>query len=308
MGDVLLTTPAVRCLKTANPECEIHFLTKKSYAPLLENNPNVDRIICFEGDLSATIGQLWPMNYSGIVDLHGSLRSLAVKLALWQVPSSTLNKRNFEKWMLVNLKWSQKPIDHIVTRYINTASRFGAKDDSQGLDLFLSETDKIVMPTPFNGIFLALVIGAQHQTKKLPLHKLAELVRLSSLPVAIIGGPEDSAEGQKLALEIGPKVLDLCGKLSIRQSAYVLSQAKYVVAHDTGMMHVAAALRKKIWSVWGSTVPAFGMSPYGAEQSVWVEISGLQCRPCSKLGHLKCPKGHFACMERQNLEFVGQLH
>lgn len=308
MGDVLLTTPALRCLKAANPGCEIHFLTKKTYAPLIENNPNVDRVIFFEGSLGQTIDLLRQQHYTGIVDLHGSLRSLIIKLALWKVPCATIDKRNLDKWLLVRLKWARQPIKHIVTRYIDVAARFGAVDDGLGMDLHLTENDKVTLPHPCDGPFLALVIGAQHRTKKLPIEKLAEIVRHSPLPVAIIGGPEDAPVGQKLAADLSPKVWDTCGKLSLRQSAFVIGRAKYVVAHDTGMMHVAAALQKQIWSVWGSTVPAFGMEPYGAARSEIVEVNGLPCRPCSKLGHPACPKGHFACMKQIHLGFVEQLH
>jgi ADP-heptose:LPS heptosyltransferase len=64
-------------------------------------------------------------------------------------------------------------------------------------------------------------------------------------------------------------------------------------------MHIAAALKKPVVSVWGNTVPAFGMTPYmpGRESnSVILEVNDLRCRPCSKIGFDKCPKGHFQCM------------
>ncbi|MCK4361595.1 MAG: glycosyl transferase, partial [Bacteroidales bacterium] len=71
---------------------------------------------------------------------------------------------------------------------------------------------------------------------------------------------------------------------------------------DTGLMHIAAAFKKQIISIWGNTVPAFGMYPYLPEteknKSVIVEIKNLRCRPCSKLGYKKCPKGHFDCMQK----------
>ena len=64
-------------------------------------------------------------------------------------------------------------------------------------------------------------------------------------------------------------------------------------------MHIAAAFKKKIISVWGNTVPEFGMYPYygnAQAQNSQFEINGLRCRPCSKIGYAKCPKGHFKCM------------
>ncbi|HUM45662.1 MAG TPA: glycosyltransferase family 9 protein, partial [Chitinophagales bacterium] len=91
-----------------------------------------------------------------------------------------------------------------------------------------------------------------------------------------------------------------CGKFSLNQSASLLKSARLVITHDTGLMHIAAALRKKIISVWGNTVPEFGMYPYygtAVHQEGIVQIQGLPCRPCSKIGFEKCPKGHFRCMQ-----------
>jgi ADP-heptose:LPS heptosyltransferase len=65
-------------------------------------------------------------------------------------------------------------------------------------------------------------------------------------------------------------------------------------------MHIAAAFGKPIFSVWGNTVPAFGMYPYKTEFQA-LEVLGLPCRPCSKIGYAKCPQGHFKCMREQNL-------
>ncbi|RTQ44044.1 glycosyl transferase, partial [Hymenobacter gummosus] len=63
----------------------------------------------------------------------------------------------------------------------------------------------------------------------------------------------------------------------------------------TGQMHIAAAFRKEIISVWGNTVPEFGMYPFRTEFRA-LEVEGLGCRPCSKIGYEKCPQGHFRCM------------
>ncbi|MFW5773697.1 MAG: glycosyltransferase family 9 protein, partial [Tangfeifania sp.] len=70
-----------------------------------------------------------------------------------------------------------------------------------------------------------------------------------------------------------------------------------VLSNDTGLMHIAAAFKKKVLSFWGNTVPEFGMVPYQADPaSEIMEVKNLKCRPCSKLGYHKCPKKHFRCM------------
>jgi ADP-heptose:LPS heptosyltransferase len=70
-------------------------------------------------------------------------------------------------------------------------------------------------------------------------------------------------------------------------------------------MHIASAFQKNIVSVWGSTVPAFGMYPYLVENNFKIiEVNNLSCRPCSKIGYEKCPKGHFKCMYNINSDKV----
>jgi ADP-heptose:LPS heptosyltransferase len=79
-----------------------------------------------------------------------------------------------------------------------------------------------------------------------------------------------------------------------------------VVTHDTGLMHIAAAFKRPIISLWGNTVPSFGMYPYyGDRQSgVILQTNKLWCRPCSKIGYDKCPLGHFKCMQEIDVDTV----
>ena len=115
-----------------------------------------------------------------------------------------------------------------------------------------------------------------------------------------------------LASTIGRPVFNACGKYSLNQSASLVSQAKLVVTNDTGLMHIAAAFKKPVYSIWGNTIPAFGMSPYygnnvAAGISRKFETLNLDCRPCSKLGYPSCPKGHFKCMNLINELEIAEL-
>jgi heptosyltransferase-2 len=124
----------------------------------------------------------------------------------------------------------------------------------------------------------------------------------------LLGGKEDERAGEEIRMTDPIKVYNGCGKFSIQQSASVIRLSKAVITHDTGMMHIAAALGKRIVSVWGNTVPAFGMAPYYGLQreslSQIAEVKNLWCRPCSKLGFAKCPLGHFRCMNRQDANAI----
>jgi ADP-heptose:LPS heptosyltransferase len=144
---------------------------------------------------------------------------------------------------------------------------------------------------------VAFVIGGTYTTKRLPAEKAAEICRRLPVPVVLLGGSEEEASGRMIVESAGSHVINLCGLTSINQSAAILEKSNLVLTNDTGLMHIAAALRKKIGSFWGNTVPGFGMSPYLPHpSSLEFQVEELKCRPCSKLGFSRCPRGHFRCM------------
>lgn len=314
IGDIVLTTPVVRALAQQVPGAEVHFATKPGYRSLLESNPYITKVHCLTGSLGELVEALKAERFDYIVDLHNNLRTRLIKLRLG-LKSNSFDKLNWQKWLLVNFKIDKLPRVHIVQRYLAAAAPLGAKDDGQGLDYFIpagQEVDLATLPTDFANGYVAVAIGAQHATKRLPLEKLVELChKLAPRPIMLLGGPEDAAVAEALiaAVEsagslshsVTPSLIaNGCGRYSLHQSASLLRQADFVVSHDTGLMHIAAAFGKEIFSVWGNTVPEFGMYPYRTEFKV-LEVLGLSCRPCSKIGFAKCPQGHFKCMREQTL-------
>ncbi|MEM6299438.1 MAG: glycosyltransferase family 9 protein, partial [Bacteroidota bacterium] len=277
IGDIVLTTPVIRCVRSTYPDAEVHYLTKKGYASILESNPYLTKVHCFEGDLNATLKTLRAEKFDFVLDLHNSLRSRILRLRL-RVKGKAFPKLNWQKWLLVNFKINRLPNIHIVDRYFEAAAPLGVKSDNLGLDFFIAEKDEFErswLPESFQDGFIVYAIGGQHNTKKLPYLRMIELCDRIGKPTILIGGKEDAAIGQKIedffshkadpeyaqGLEdLGKRtqVLSLCGKLSIAQSASVIRQSRAVFTHDTGMMHIAAAFRKQIYSIWGNTVPAFG--------------------------------------------------
>jgi heptosyltransferase-2 len=69
-----------------------------------------------------------------------------------------------------------------------------------------------------------------------------------------------------------------------------------VVSNDTGLMHIAAAMKRNLVAIFGSTVKELGFFPIGTE-SIVLERNDLSCRPCSHIGRTSCPKKHFRCMK-----------
>lgn len=301
IGDIVLTTPVIRCLHRQFPDAELHVLTKASYASLYAVNPNVSKVYEVSGELKEVLPRLRAEHYDHVVDLHKNWRSFRVRLALRR-PSSSFPKLDFQKFLYTKLKMGKMPSLHIVDRYFKAVEHLGVKNDGEGLDFFFHENDLLHyedLPEGFREGFVAIVIGGQHATKILPADKVVEVCESLNYPVLLVGGPEDASRGDEIVGRVGKNVANTCGRLTLGQSASLLNLAGAVVTNDTGMMHIAAALRKPIVSVWGNTVPEFGMYPYlpeGMAPAVIVENKTLRCRPCDKLGYARCPKGHFNCM------------
>jgi len=289
-------------LRKKFPLASIHYLTKSNFKTIPGSNPNVDKVLILADDLKDTIAEVKAENYDHIIDLHHNLRTLRIRRSLPKTPFHSFNKLNIEKWVLTNFKINLMPHKHIVDRYLATVEKLGVVNDGLGLDYFIPETDQVKnsdIPFSHSHGYIAIAIGAAHATKRLPLKKIMDIVAQIQYPVILLGGKEDIINGELIAAVDEVKIYNACGKFSLNESAAIVKNAKLVIAHDTGLMHIAAAFKKTILSVWGNTVPSFGMTPYQTSFQTF-QVNKLWCRPCSKTGYSKCPLGHFKCMNQQD--------
>ncbi|HVZ26675.1 MAG TPA: glycosyltransferase family 9 protein [Sediminibacterium sp.] len=312
IGDIVLTSPVLRCLKQQVPDAEIHYLTKMQFAALVEHSPYIDKVQVLGYSWELMIHQLKAEHYDAVIDLHHNLRTWRIKSALGVQQTHSFPKLNLQKWLLTAFKINRLPELHIVDRYLAAVAGFGVKNDGKGLEYFLPEQNSLLetdIPLPHRFGYIGIVIGAALATKQLPMHKLQELCAGIQHPLILLGGPEDREAGDRIAAVNPVKIYNACGKFSLHESARLVQRARIIITHDTGLMHIAAAFHKPVISIWGNTVPAFGMTPYYGNEKVWqqmLEVPGLSCRPCSKIGYRSCPKKHFRCMEQQDLTQVFQ--
>ena len=311
IGDIVLTSPVLRCLKEQVPGAEVHVATKAAFADLVRFDPHVDHVHELGEDLGYLIRRLGSVGFDQVIDLHNNLRTARIKRALG-IRAHAFRKLNVEKWLLVNLRFDRMPGVHIVDRYLEAVAHLGVKNDGKGLELHIPpdrEVDPSTLPAAHRSGYTAVAIGAAHATKRLPDHKLIDLVQAIAGPVVLIGGPDDQAVAARIADAVGGRVYDATGRYDLLGSASLIRQARSVVAHDSGAMHIACAFGRPVVSVWGNTVPAFGMGPYQPqhpERTHISEVEGLSCRPCSKIGFDRCPKGHFHCMEKQDVAAIAR--
>jgi ADP-heptose:LPS heptosyltransferase len=328
IGDIVFTTPAIRCAKQQIPGVEIHFLTKAAMKAVTIGNPYIDHFHYFDKDLQATINQLKACKFDYIIDLHKNYRTYQIQKALG-VPSLSYEKLSLQKFLLTKLHLNFMPMRHIADRCLDALSSLGVVNDGKGLDYFIpKETtiNAVALPASFESGYIALVIGASYSTKKLPVSALQQLCHKIPYPIVLIGGKEDEAEGAAVEAINPIKVWNACGKFNLQESALLVKQSRTVISHDTGFLYIACAFHKKTVAIWGATSPALQVEPYYPtvqqvnqttlntntaptilnynEMYFNAIVPNLTCQPCSNYGTNHCPQGHFACMQQQDLQSI----
>ena len=200
IGDIVLTTPVIRCLKNQISDVEIHVLTKKKFSGLYKTNPYINKVYEYDDSLKKNIEELKLENYDYIVDLQKNKRSLRVTRAL-HCQHSSFPKLNFKKFLLTTFKINLMPDIHIVDRYFKAVEKLGVKNDYQGLDFFISEKNNYPLselPEDFQNGYHAFVIGGTYKTKILPAVKVSEVIKKLNEPVILLGGPDDVERAEEI--------------------------------------------------------------------------------------------------------------
>jgi ADP-heptose:LPS heptosyltransferase len=318
---VVLCTPVIRWLHHQFPKAELHFVTKAAMAPVLQHHAHLSQLhILVDHQEKALLDELKTLKFDAIVDLHSNWRTLRWKFQLAPpgsgIPFLRFSKNNAQKWWMVQTKKKPTRYLHTVQKYAVMLQEWGITDDGLGLDWSFDpglpawESGESFLKrelgwNPSQGV-CALALGSQHATKCLPKEKLIELCRLLHGPLLLLGGPQDKSLAEEIIASLDRKdIAHGCGRWNLQESAKALSECASLITPDTGLMHIGAALGIKLFVIWGNTLPEFGMAPWlprlgkhPLPEQFEVDVS---CRPCSKLGYERCPRGHFNCMTRQNI-------
>ena len=299
----MLTTPVIRGVKQQfSGGAKVHFLTKAVYASLLEHNPHIDRLHTMQERVTEVMPTLREIGFEYVIDLHNNLRSRLVRNGLKAI-YFTFPKLNVQKWVLVNFKIDRMPDVHIVDRYRKAVSFFDIQPDDQGLEVVIAPEDEVdlaTLPESHRNGYVGLRHWRQSRYQNFTSGKNGGCVQGHSLSRVVCWVDRAIAKKEmKLFARRATMCTTLRGNFLLCNRLSLVKQAFRVLAHDTGLMHIAAAFGQHIVSLWGNTVPQLGMTPYlpaGKGKSIIIQVEGLGCRPCSKLGFEKCPKKHFNCM------------
>jgi ADP-heptose:LPS heptosyltransferase len=297
MGDIIYTTPVVRCLKKQLSGAEVHFLTKSAFKYIYDNNPYVDKLLLLKPTLGETIADIKAEKYDYIIDLHNNLRTAVIKLRTG-IKSSTYKKQTIRKWLSLKLNLKLIPPTHLVDRYMQAVKFLGVVNDGGPINYYIKADYRLanLLPASHQNGYVAFVIGATHFTKRMPNAKIISICSQLNMPVVLLGGADVKANGDEIASVLGEKIYNACGITTLDESVFLVSKAVSIIGFDTGLTHIAEAFNIPIVSVWGGTVPELlGVQPYMVKDVLVAGID-LPCRPCSKFGLEKCPLGHFKCM------------
>ena len=181
----------------------------------------------------------------------------------------------------------------------------GFELDSEGLDIFIPDTVKPDIPDADK--YIGLCPGSIHYTKMWPFSyyiELAEVLKLHGYKVLVFGGKKEMHLCQTIANAV-PGAVNLCNENDLYKTIVNMKKCRAIVTNDSGLMHVASALKLPVLAIFGSSVKEFGFAPFRTKYAI-VENETLKCRPCSHIGKSECPKKHFECMIHQSPTMVYQ--
>ncbi|HPO55174.1 MAG: glycosyltransferase family 9 protein [Ignavibacteriaceae bacterium] len=286
LGDVLLTTPLIRSLKSKYPDINVDFVVKRQYSMVLKGNPYLRRIFFPDEEIDVT-------QYDVIVDLQNNLRSCKIRRK-FEKRVVKFKKYSLDKYLLVNFKVNRlRELPAIPVRYAETVEK-GLLDES-GLDLLIPDSVKSRLTGDKQTI--GICPGSRHFTKRYPAEKFIEVgnkLASEGFRVVVIGGEDE----KNICAEISDSIngaINLSTENDLYQIAADMKRCDGIICNDSGLMHVACAVKVPVVVIFGSSVREFGFTPYGNKHKV-VERENLSCRPCSHIGKEKCPEKHFRCM------------
>lgn len=303
LGDVILATPVVSELKRLFPETKIDFLVKKGNESLLQNNPNISEVFVFDkskgkfAGMFQLIKQFRKKKYDLVINLH-RFGSSGMMTAL----SGGKKKYGFKKNPF-SFTYSKSFVhtigngQHEVERNLSIIKEFGAVSLKRP-ELFPTEQNFKKIADLVLENYFCMAPASVWFTKQLPKEKWIELVKKKSAEgiIYLLGGKEDFALCQEISDKSGlENALNLAGKLSLLESAALMSKAKRNYVNDSGPLHLASAMNAPVTAFFCSTVSSFGFGPLSEDSIIMETSEKLTCRPCGLHGFKACPEGHFKC-------------
>lgn len=303
IGDVILATGLIEKIHQFFPEAVIDFALRKGNESLLKNHPKLREVHIWNKkggkyrNLFKLIGKIRSKKYDYVINIQRFANS-----GMLTALSGAKEKIGFDKNPL-SWAFTQK-IPHRIEEGVHEIERNNdlvkALTDTEAKRpaLYPSTEDFKKVASYTDEPFICMAPASVWFTKQYPKEKWIELIK--ALPfegnIYLLGAPGDKALGDEIISAAGKsKVHNLCGAISLLQSAALMKSAVINYVNDSAPMHLASSVNANTCAIYCSTVPEFGFGPL-ADFAEVVEVSEkLDCRPCGLHGFKACPKGHFKC-------------
>ncbi len=314
IGDAIMTTPAVRTISQNFPRAEISILVHPWVADVFTASPYIDRIIPYQkrtvhkglSGIRRLSQELRRQNFDLAILLQNAFEAaLIVKLA--GIPLRLGYSRDCRGILLshaIGLKKQRKKI-HQVHYYQGLLADAGLELGPDKLFLQVSQADRDSAARFLNsqeGPLIGLNPGAAYgPAKRWPAEKYADLARMveqkHQARVMVFGTNDDRQTAAVIARSC-KEIIDLTGRTTLAEAMALIYQCQVFVTNDSGLMHVAAALKTPLAAIFGSTNPVT-TGPFSENNIILRQP--LSCSPCMKT---HCRQNNFACMEKIEVEDV----
>jgi heptosyltransferase-2 len=307
IGDVILATSLVEQTKAMYPDSEIHFLLRHGNQSLLKQNPHISKVI------------VWNKNknkYTSLIRLALEARSENYDLILNIQRFTSSGIFCLLSGARVTVGFDKNPLSFFFTKKVEHNIPFikggEIQHEVQRNALLLSdslstavkpklyfseeEITKVDALTNKATPYIVLAPSSVWFTKQWSKEKWIELTQRISKDYTLffIGGPDDKEYIETINQGIG---INLCGALTLTESAYLMKNAQRVIVNDSAPLHLASSVNANTTAVFCSTVKDFGYYPLSDNSCVISTDEELACRPCGLHGKKACPLSHFKCSE-----------
>jgi heptosyltransferase II len=314
IGDVILALPLAQRLRQAFPNAVIHFLVRKGNEVLVEQRTDIDRVWIWDKKSQKSVN---------LLRINKALREIDFDLVLncqrffstgfLSAMMKTTERRGFREnpwsftytYRIPHIK--SDPADasymHEVQRNLNLLEGIcDTKLLKPVIQLHDRHRQKVAH---FLSPYVVLAPASVWFTKQWPEDRWCELAAQlpDSILCIIIGAPEDAPLAERI-LKHTQQGVNLCGELSLMESAALMENALRVISNDSAPLHLASAVNAPVTGIFCSTLPAFGFYPLSDDSRILESPQMLNCRPCGLHGKKSCPEGHFKCGYNIHVQMV----
>ena len=310
IGDVILATPVIEKLHAHYPDAQIDFVLRKGNEGLLEGHPLLNQVFIWQKNdgkyknLLKLARELRKTRYDSVINLQRFAASGWLTMRAKAKEKIGFDKNPFSFAYSKNLKHEIGNGKHEIERNLELVAHL-TDDTVVNPKLYPSAADFEKVEALKQAKYYCLAPTSVWYTKQYPDEKWVNLVNAlgESNKVYLLGAPGDQAACDSIQRRsFNKNVTNLCGKLSLLQSAALMENATMNYVNDSAPMHMASSMNAPVTAIFCSTIPAFGFGPLSDESHIVETKEELDCRPCGLHGFENCPKGHFKCAKTITLE------